>query len=73
MIPRDRLDAVFSAAISACRERTMQHVSLPAEESFRVEYVTNKSWSGYNWYQGNYRSLIQVNTDLPIYISYNFV
>jgi hypothetical protein len=29
--------------------------------------VTNKSWSGYNWYQGNYRSLIQVNTDLPIY------
>jgi hypothetical protein len=32
-----------------------------------VEYVTNKSWSGYNWYQGNYRSLIQVNTDLPIF------
>ena len=28
----------------------------------------SKSWSGYNWYQGNYRSLIQVNTDLPIYI-----
>jgi hypothetical protein len=32
-----------------------------------VEYVTNKSWSGYNWYQGHYRSLIQVNTDLPIF------
>ncbi len=30
--------------------------------------MTNKPWSGYNWYQGNYRSLIQVNTDLPIYI-----
>jgi len=41
---------------------------LPANESFTVEYVTNKPWSGYNWYQGNYRSLIQVNTDLPIYI-----
>ncbi|HET6196080.1 MAG TPA: hypothetical protein VFE12_10010, partial [Acetobacteraceae bacterium] len=27
-----------------------------------------KPWSGYNWYQGDYRSLIQVNTDLPIYI-----
>jgi hypothetical protein len=37
-------------------------------ESFTVEYVTGKSWGGYNWYQGNYRSLIQVNTDLPIYI-----
>jgi hypothetical protein len=33
-----------------------------------VEYVTDKPWSGYNWYQGGYRSLIQVNTDLPIYI-----
>jgi hypothetical protein len=43
-------------------------VELPATESFTVEYVTNKSWSGYNWYQGNFRSLIQVNTDLPIYI-----
>jgi hypothetical protein len=41
---------------------------LPAGESFTIEYVTNKSWSGYNWYQGNYRSLIQINTDLPIYI-----
>ena len=30
--------------------------------------MTDKSWSGYNWYQGNYRSLIQINTDLPIYI-----
>ena len=36
-------------------------------ESFTVEYVTDKSWAGYNWYQGNYRSLIQVNTDLPIF------
>ncbi|MGB5719707.1 MAG: hypothetical protein WBM34_03370, partial [Woeseiaceae bacterium] len=38
-------------------------------ESFTIEYVTDKPWSGYNWYQGNARSLIQVNTDLPIYIS----
>jgi hypothetical protein len=67
-IPRDTLDAVFQTAIRACRERTLKHLTLPADESFTVEYVTNKSWSGYNWYQGNYRSLIQVNTDLPIYI-----
>jgi hypothetical protein len=68
IIPKDRLDAVFKAAIDACRSRTLQHIALPAGESFTVEYVTNKSWSGYNWYQGNYRSLIQVNTDLPIYV-----
>jgi hypothetical protein len=68
VIPRDRLDAVFQAAIKACRERTLAHLELPEEESFVVEYVTGQPWSAYNWYQGGFRSLIQVNTDLPIYI-----
>jgi hypothetical protein len=68
VIPRDRLDAVFKAAIDECRRRTLQHMELPPGESFVVEYVTNKSWSGYNWYKGSFHSLIQVNTDLPIFI-----
>jgi hypothetical protein len=68
VIPREKLDSVFKAAIDACRGRTLKHVTLPPDESFTVEYVTNKSWSGYNWYQGTFKSLIQVNTDLPIYI-----
>jgi hypothetical protein len=68
VIPRDKLDSVFKIAIQACRERTVKHLQLPKEESFTVEYVTNRSWGGYNWYQGQYRSLIQVNTDLPVYI-----
>ncbi len=68
VIPREKVDAVFQRAIQACRERTLQHVTLPADEHFTVEYVTGKSWSCYNWYQGGFRSLIQVNTDLPIYI-----
>jgi hypothetical protein len=68
VIPREKHDAVFQAAIKGCRERTLKHIQLPPGEQFTLEYVTNKSWSGYNWYQGNYRSLIQMNTDLPIYI-----
>ena len=68
VIPREKLDTVFQTAIKECRARTIGHMTLPAAESFTVEYVTNKSWSGYNWYQGAYRSLIQVNTDLPVYI-----
>jgi hypothetical protein len=67
-IPRSKLEAVFSAALDECRTRTRQHIDLPAHEKFSIEYVTNKPWSGYNWYQGNANSLIQVNTDLPIYI-----
>ena len=67
-IPSARLGRVFDLAIAECRSRTLQHAALPSGESFTVEYVRNKSWSGYNWYQGSYRSLIQVNVDLPIYI-----
>jgi hypothetical protein len=68
IVPREKLDPVFQRAIAEARTRTSRHISLPEGESFRVEYVTGKSWSGYNWYQGNYRSLIQVNTDLPVFI-----
>jgi len=68
VIPKEKLAAVFAAAIDGCKARTVRHIALPADQSFTLEYVTGKSWSGYNWYQGNYRSLIQINTDLPIYI-----
>ena len=67
IIPTTRVDRVFQEAIRGCRGN-MPSVDLPMQERFTVEYVTNKSWSGYNWYQGNFKSLIQVNTDLPIYI-----
>jgi len=69
VIPADRLDKVFQAAIAEARRRTREHLDLPEEERFVVEYVSNKPWSGYNWYKGNSYSLIQVNTDLPIHIS----
>jgi len=65
-IPPGRLDSVMRAAIAECRRRTLQHIALPAEEQFTLEFVTGRSWSGYNWYQGRYRSLIQINTDLPV-------
>jgi hypothetical protein len=68
VVPRDKLDAVFKAAIAECRARTVAHLQLPAGEEFRLEYVTGKPWSGYNWYQGNFHSLIQINTELPIFI-----
>ena len=68
-IPADRLKPVFDAAIAECKRRTAQHIALPNNESFTLEFVTGKSWGGYNYYKGNAHSLIQVNTDLPIRIS----
>ena len=68
VIPPERLDTVFRAAIAEARARTANHLQLPENERFELEYVTDKSWSGYNWYQGDAHSLIQINTDLPIHI-----
>jgi hypothetical protein len=68
VIPRDRLAPVFEAALDETRRVTHAHITLPDAESFVIEYVTDKPWSGYNWYQGGFRSLIQLNTDLPVYI-----
>lgn len=68
-IPKDRLQTVFDAAIAECKRRTAAHIKLPEGETFTMEFVTGKPWSGYNYYKGNYKSLIQINTDLPIRIS----
>jgi hypothetical protein len=68
-IGKERLKPVFDAAIQECKRRTAQHIQLPPGERFTMEFVTGKSWSGYNYYQGDFHSLIQINTDLPIRIS----
>jgi len=68
IIPPERLQDVMQAAIRAGRERTLQYITLPDGEDFVLEFVTGKPWSGYNWYKGNYQSVIQINTDLPVYI-----
>jgi hypothetical protein len=68
VIPREKLDTVFVTAIAECKARTERHLVLPPGERFTVERVIDKPWSGYNWYQGSYRSLIQVNVELPIFI-----
>ncbi len=68
IIPKDRLQQVFDTAIAECKTRTARYFDLPEGENFKMEFVTGKSWSGYNYYQGNYQSLIQINTDLPIFI-----
>ena len=69
IIPKDKLDQVFNLAIAECKKRTEKHIKLLDNENFKLEYVKDKPWSGYNWYKGNGFSLIQMNVELPIYIS----
>ncbi|PHS18971.1 MAG: hypothetical protein COA86_07270 [Kangiella sp.] len=69
IIPKDKLSLVFDIAIKECRNRTQVFIELLPNENFTLEYVKDKPWSGYNWYKGNAFSLIQINEELPIYIS----
>jgi hypothetical protein len=67
-IPADKLRAVFDAAIAECRRRTVAHYQLPENEKFTLRFVTDKPWSGYNWYQGDFESVIEINVSQPIHI-----
>lgn len=67
-IPTDKVEEVVDAAIKECQIRSKQFISMPENESFTLEYVTGKNWSGYNWYQGQSKSLMQINQDFPMVI-----
>ncbi|WP_220476951.1 hypothetical protein [Massilia cavernae] len=56
VIPKDKLKPVFDASIKECRARSAKYIDLPANESFVLEFVTNKPWSGYNWYKATRRA-----------------
>ncbi|MES0875231.1 hypothetical protein [Sinimarinibacterium thermocellulolyticum] len=68
-IAPDRIEAVMRAAIAEARQRTAQHITLPAGERFELALLKDKPWSAYNWYQGNYHSRIEINTELPLTVT----
>lgn len=61
-VARRMIDTIAAEA----RRRTAALVALPEGEEVRFELVSDKPWSGYNWYLGEARSLVEINTDLPI-------
>jgi hypothetical protein len=67
-VPVEKVKELLPVIINRLRELTRQKFHLPDDESFSVEFVSNQPWSGYNWYLGNYKSRIDINTDLPIQI-----
>ncbi|MDD7811156.1 DUF885 domain-containing protein [Mycobacterium sp. CSUR Q5927] len=63
-IPPERLEAAIHAFSSALRDRVRVHFPLPETEAITYEVVTDKPWSGFNYYHGDYRSTVAVNADL---------
>jgi hypothetical protein len=65
-LPPDRVLPVFELALAETRRRTLDHFDLPAGEDLSMQVVKDQPWSAYNWYLGDYRSRIDLNTDLPL-------
>ncbi|MGY2064460.1 DUF885 domain-containing protein [Blastococcus sp. SYSU DS0619] len=63
--PPDRLETAVQALSSALRDRVRDRYGLPEVETVRYEVVTDKPWSGFNYYEGGYRSRVAINADLP--------
>jgi hypothetical protein len=63
--PPDRLETAVHALSSALRDRVRGQYGLPEVETVAYEVVTDKPWSGFNYYEGNYRSRVAINADLP--------
>ena len=63
-IPPDRLEPAVHELSSALRDRVRMRFGLPPEETVQYEVVTDKPWSGFNYYLGDFRSRVAINADL---------
>src|SRR3954454_22202718 len=63
--PPDRLEEAVLALSSALRDRVRADYGLPEVETVAYEVVTDQPWSGFNYYEGAFRSRVAINADLP--------
>ncbi len=69
-IPPERLSACVEAFSSALRELVRARYPLPDHEHVIYEVVGDKPWSGFNYYLGNYRSRVAINSDLKQHMAH---
>jgi hypothetical protein len=67
-VPREKLVPALERLKEVLGPQAHALAPMPPEESVTYELVSGKTWTAYNWYQGQHRSRIEVNADLPISI-----
>jgi hypothetical protein len=65
-VPPERIAALMDELVRRFRARAAALVGLPEHEDVRVSLVRDQPWTGYNWYDGGYRSRVDINLDLPL-------
>jgi hypothetical protein len=65
-VPVDKLGPAVRSLAEELRGRTGELFGLPDGEHVEFELVTNEPWAGFNYYMGDLRSRVAINTDLPV-------
>ena len=65
-VPPEKLERAISSLAEDFRARTQHLFGLPDGEHIDFELVTDQPWSGFNYYLGDLRSRVAINTDLPV-------
>ena len=66
VVPAGLLDRAIESIAEDFRDRTAKIFGLPDGEGVDFELVTDKPWGGFNYYLGDLRSRVAINTDLPV-------
>ncbi|KQU06542.1 hypothetical protein ASG56_02455 [Rhodococcus sp. Leaf7] len=69
-IPPERLADCVDAFSSALRDKVRARYPLPDTEQVTYEVVGDKPWSGFNYYLGDYRSTVAINSDLKQHMAH---
>ena len=67
-VPREKLIPALQRLKEVLGPRAQALAPMPADESVHYEIVSNKRWIAYAWYQGQHRTRVELNADLPISI-----
>jgi hypothetical protein len=65
-VPVDKLQPAIRSLADDLRERTHTMYGLPDGEHVEWIFETDKPWSGFNYYEGELRSRVAINLDLPV-------
>ena len=65
-VPVDKLEPALRSLADDLRERTTALFGFPDGDRIDFELVQHQPWSGFNYYLGDLRSRVAINTDLPV-------
>ena len=65
-VPVELLGPAVDSLAADLRECTRELFGLPDGEHVDFELVSDEPWSGFNYYLGDLRSRVAINTDLPV-------